>query len=69
MVVVEPVRAPLRVSRWPSAAEAEPDFAAIRAEFDVPEDFPADALEEAARLAARVVEPGLVAVGDVLRPV
>ena len=42
MVVVEPVRPPIRVPRWPSAAEAEPDFAAIRAEFEVPEEFPAD---------------------------
>ena len=42
MVVVEPVRPPIRVPRWPSAADAEPDFAAIRAEFEVPEEFPAD---------------------------
>ena len=59
MVVVEPVRAPIRVPRWPSTAEAEPDFAAIRAEFEVPEEFPRDALAEAARLAARPPLPEL----------
>jgi exoribonuclease R len=46
------VRAPIRVPRWPAAAEEEPDFAAIRAEFDVPEEFPAAALAEAERRAA-----------------
>ena len=59
MVVVEPVRAPIRVPRWPSAAEAEPDFAAIRAEFEVPEEFPTDVLAEAARLAAHPPLPEL----------
>src|SRR5215213_9411153 len=59
MVVVEPVRAPIRVPRWPSEVEAEPDFAAIRAEFEVPEEFPADALAEAARLAAHPPLPEL----------
>ena len=29
------VRAPIRVPRWPEAAEEGPDFAAIRAEFGV----------------------------------
>src|SRR5688572_27933815 len=59
MVVVEPVRPPIRVPSWPSAAEAEPDFAAIRAEFEVPEEFPADVLVEAARLAGRPPLPEL----------
>ena len=57
--MVEPVRAPIRVSRWPSAAGAEPDFDAIRAEYDVPEQFPADVLAEAARLAAHPPLPEL----------
>jgi exoribonuclease R len=46
------VRAPIRVPRWP-AAEQGPDFAAIRAEFDVPEEFPATVLAEARRRAAQ----------------
>src|SRR3954463_2150639 len=50
------VRAPIRVPRWPAAAEEGPDFAAIRAEFDVPEEFPPDVLAEAER---RAREPGL----------
>jgi exoribonuclease R len=49
------VSAPLRMPRWPVAVP-ELDFAAIRAEFDVPEEFPAGVLAEAARRAA---EPGL----------
>jgi exoribonuclease R len=48
--------APIRVPRWPAAAGPGPDFAAIRAEFDVPEDFPAPVLEEAER---RAREPRL----------
>jgi exoribonuclease R len=52
----EQVRGPLRVPRWPAAAAEEPDFAAIRAEFDVPENFPADVLAEAER---RSREPAL----------
>ena len=59
MVVVESVRPPIRVPRWPAAVEAEPDFAAIRAEFEVPEDFPADALAEAVRLVAAPPLPEL----------
>ncbi|MGY1671594.1 RNB domain-containing ribonuclease [Geodermatophilus sp. SYSU D00710] len=43
---------PLLVPRWPAAAPAGPDFAAIRAEFDVPEEFPAGVLAEAERIAA-----------------
>ncbi|SFP68459.1 Exoribonuclease R [Geodermatophilus dictyosporus] len=35
--------------RWPDDAPPGPDFAGIRAEFDVPEDFPPEALAEAAR--------------------
>jgi exoribonuclease R len=46
------VRAPIRVPRWPAAAEEEPDFAAIRAEFEVPEEFPAEVLAEAEQRAA-----------------
>jgi exoribonuclease R len=53
------VRAPIRVPRWPAAAEEEPDFAAIRAEFDVPEEFPADVLAEAERRAAEPRLPEL----------
>ena len=46
-------RVPIRGPRWPSAAApSPPDFAAIRAEFDVPESFPDDVLAAAARVAA-----------------
>jgi exoribonuclease R len=49
----EPLRPPVRLPRWPAAAApAPPDFAAIRAEFEVPEHFPADVLAEAERLVA-----------------
>jgi exoribonuclease R len=47
------LRSALMVPGWaavPSAAQ--PDFAAIRAEFGVPEEFPADVTAEAARAAA-----------------
>ena len=47
---------PLRVPLWPAAAPDGPDFAAIRAEFDVPEEFPAAVLAEAER---RAREPHL----------
>jgi exoribonuclease R len=53
------VRAPIRVPRWPVAAEEGPDFAAIRAEFDVPEEFPAEVLAEAERRAGRPRLPEL----------
>ncbi|SFF05307.1 RNB domain-containing ribonuclease [Blastococcus tunisiensis] len=53
------VRAPIRVPRWPAAAGEEPDFAAIRAEFDVPEEFPAAVLAEAERRAAQPRLPEL----------
>jgi exoribonuclease R len=53
------VRPPIRVPRWPASAEAEPDFAAMRAEFEVPEEFPADVLEEARRGAAEPPLPEL----------
>ncbi|MEX5720576.1 RNB domain-containing ribonuclease [Geodermatophilus maliterrae] len=43
---------PLAVPRWPEDAPPGPDFAAVRAEFDVPEDFPPDVLAEAERAAA-----------------
>jgi exoribonuclease R len=52
-------RPPLRVPRWPAAAPEGPDFAAIRAEFDVPEEFPADVLAEARRWAAQPRLPEL----------
>ena len=42
-----PSAAPIRLPRWPAEAPDGPDFAAIRAEFDVPEDFPADVLADA----------------------
>jgi exoribonuclease R len=41
-----------------TAGAAVPDFAAIRAEFDVPEGFPADVVAEAERLAAAPPLPG-----------
>lgn len=44
-------RAPVRLPRWPAAAAEGPDFAAIRAEFDVPEEFPPEVLAEAERRA------------------
>ena len=47
---------PIRVPRWPAEAGDGPDFAAIRAEFGVPEDFPPDVLAEAER---RAREPQL----------
>jgi len=53
------VRAPLRVPRWPATAAEGPDFAAIRAEFDVPEEFPAAVLAEAERRAAQPRLPEL----------
>ncbi|MBN1094442.1 RNB domain-containing ribonuclease [Blastococcus sp. TML/M2B] len=53
------VRAPLRVPRWPAAAPECPDFAAIRAEFEVPEEFPAAVLAEAGRRAAQPRLPEL----------
>ncbi|MCW2682415.1 MAG: Ribonuclease, partial [Blastococcus sp.] len=53
------VRAPIRVPRWPAAAEQGPDFAAIRAEFDVPEEFPAAVLSEAGHRASRPRLPEL----------
>ncbi|MGY1696906.1 MULTISPECIES: RNB domain-containing ribonuclease [unclassified Geodermatophilus] len=45
------------VPRWPEAAG--PDVDAIRAEFDVPEEFPPAALAEAARIAAGPPLPDL----------
>ena len=51
--------APIRVPRWPEGAGAGPDFAAIRAEFDVPEEFPPDVLAEAERRAAEPPLPEL----------
>ena len=54
-----PSAAPIRLPRWPAAAEGGPDFAAIRAEFDVPEEFPADVLAEAERRAAEPPLPEL----------
>lgn len=53
------VRAPLRVPRWPATAPEGPDFAAIRAEFDVPGDFPAAVLAEAEERAAHPRIPEL----------
>jgi exoribonuclease R len=54
-----PSAAPIRLPRWPAAAEGGPDFAAIRAEFDVPEEFPAAVLAEAERRAAEPPLPEL----------
>jgi exoribonuclease R len=55
----ERARGPVRVPRWPAAAAEEPDFAAIRAEFGVPEQFPADVLAEAERAAREPLLPEL----------
>src|SRR4051812_46659188 len=55
-----PPRHPLRVPLWPRPAPpAPPDFAAIRAELGVPEEFPAAALAEAEAAAARPPLPEL----------
>jgi exoribonuclease R len=59
MAAREQVRGPLRVPRWPSSAAEEPDFAAIRAEFEVPEQFPADVVAEAERQAREPALPEL----------
>jgi exoribonuclease R len=56
---VAEVRPPIRVPLWPATAEAEPDFAAIRAEFEVPEEFPAEVLADARRRAAEPPLPEL----------
>ena len=53
------VRATLRVPRWPEAAGEGPDFAAIRAEFEVPAEFPPDVLAEAQQRAAHPRLPEL----------
>jgi exoribonuclease R len=55
----EAARPPLRAPRWPASAPAGPDFAAIRAEFQVPEEFPAEVLAEAERVAAAPPLPEL----------
>ena len=54
-----PSAAPIRLPRWPAAAEGGPDFSAIRAEFDVPEEFPPAVLAEAERRAAEPPLPEL----------
>ncbi|WP_448626203.1 RNB domain-containing ribonuclease [Geodermatophilus sp. URMC 64] len=55
-----PARHPLRVPRWPAVpSPAPPDFAAIRAELGVPEQFDPAALAEAERAAARPPLPEL----------
>jgi exoribonuclease R len=51
--------APVRLPRWPESAPQGPDFAAIRAEFDVPEEFPPEVLDEAGRRAATPPLPEL----------
>ncbi len=53
------VSAPLRVPRWLAAAPEGPDFAAIRAEFEVPAEFPPAVLAEAGRRAAQPRLPEL----------
>jgi exoribonuclease R len=57
-VPVPPV-APLRLPRWPAAAEDGPDFAAIRVEVAVPEEFPPEVVAEAERRAAEPPLPEL----------
>lgn len=60
MTAVPPVRVPIRAPRWPSvAAPPHPDFASIRAEFGVPEQFPAAVLAEASSVAAAPPLPEL----------
>ena len=59
MAAREQVRGPLRVPRWPESAAEEPDFAAIRAEFDVPDAFPEDVLAEAERRSREPTLPEL----------
>jgi len=54
-----PSVAPIRLPRWPAEAPDGPDFPAIRAEFDVPEEFPADVLADAGRRAAEPPLPEL----------
>jgi exoribonuclease R len=54
-----PPRHPLRVPTWPRPAPSPPDFAAIRAELGVPEEFPAAALAEAEAAAGRPPLPEL----------
>jgi exoribonuclease R len=51
--------ASIRVPRWPAAAAGGPDFAAVRAEFDVPEEFPDDVVDEAEQRAAEPPFPEL----------
>ncbi|MGY2127803.1 RNB domain-containing ribonuclease [Blastococcus sp. SYSU DS0617] len=51
--------ASLRIPRWPAAAPEGPDFAAIRAEFAVPEEFPDAVLAPAQRRAAQPRLPEL----------
>jgi exoribonuclease R len=51
--------APIRVPRWPEDAGEGPDFAAIRAEFEVPEEFPPAVLAEAERRAGEPQLPEL----------
>ncbi|WP_409329343.1 RNB domain-containing ribonuclease [Trujillonella humicola] len=48
-----------RPPRWPAELADVPDFAAIRAEFDVPEDFPPQVLAEAGAVAASPSRPDL----------
>ena len=59
MAAREPARGPIRVPRWPPEAAGKPDFAAIRAEFAVPEEFPADVLADAEKRARQPVLPEL----------
>ena len=59
MTAADRARTPARVPRWPEAAAEEPDFAAIRAEFDVPEEFPPDVRAEAERRAQHPELPEL----------
>ena len=48
-----------RAPRWPAGLSEGPDFAAIRAEFDVPEEFPPEVLAEAEAVAAAPPLPDL----------
>ena len=60
----EPFRSPLRGPRWPAvAAPPPPDFAGIRAELGVPQEFPADVVAEAERVAVAPPLPELDSTG------
>jgi exoribonuclease R len=56
-VARDEARPPLAVPRWPRDVSDEPDFGAIRAEFEVAEDFPPEVLAAAERAARDTALP------------